>query len=266
MTATERLQVLLIATTPLLFAAAPAPTGPSAPGQKPTAARTAPPTNNNNSAPDPAQNASQIMQRNGGSLLRATLSAQVDPSQAELNAVSYFAVPAPQPKVLQKHDLVTIIVREESDYSSTGTTDLKKNYDLDFRIEQFIRANLENFSFVDTNTGHATEIKLNGIKNFKGDATVDRVDALTTRITAEVVDVKPNGTIVLQARAHTRFDEEDMLMILSGTCRAEDVSADNTILSSQLHDKDLVKKHTGAVRDTTKRGWIPRFFDWFQLF
>jgi len=49
------------------------------------------------------------MQRTGGSLLRATLAAEPDSAQAELNAVSYFAVPEPQPKVLQKHDLVTII-------------------------------------------------------------------------------------------------------------------------------------------------------------
>ena len=206
------------------------------------------------------------MQHNGGSLLRATLASQQNPAQAPLNSVSYIAVPAPEPTVLRKHDLVTIIVREATDYSSTGTTDLKKDYDLDIKIEQFIRANLQNLSFENTNNGTASEIALGSKSKFKGDATVDRVDALVTRITAEVVDVKPNGNLVLQARAHTRFDEEDTTMILSGTCRAEDVSADNTILSTQLHDKDLTKTHKGAVRDTTRRGWIPRFFDFIRLF
>jgi flagellar L-ring protein precursor FlgH len=206
------------------------------------------------------------MQRNGGSLLRATLSAQPDAAQAPLSGVSYFAVPAPEPKVLKKHDLVTIIVREETDFSATGTSDLKKQLDLDAKIEQFVRLSLEEFALKNTIGADQPEIKISGRNNFKGEATVDRTDSLTTRITAEVVDVKPNGTLVLQAKAHTKFDEEEMTMILSGACRAEDVTADNTILSTQLHDKDVVKQHKGAVRDTTRRGLIPRLFEMIRLF
>ena len=41
--------------------------------------------------------AGQVMQRNGGSLLKATLTAPVDPGQAKLDNVSYFSVPAPEP-------------------------------------------------------------------------------------------------------------------------------------------------------------------------
>ena len=263
MTRNQVFRIILASALPAMVAAAPnqnssVPTGP-----------TAPPTNSQGN-PNPAataQNTGQLMQRNGGSLLRATLAnEQPDSSQAQLNDMSFFAVPAPEPKVLKKHDLVTIIVREETDFSADGTTDLKKDYDLDFRIQQFIRASLENFSLEPTNGSTGSQILLGGKSKFKGEATVDRVDALTTRITAEVVDVKPNGTVVLQAKAHTKFDEEEMTMILSGTCRAEDVTGDNTILSSQLHDKNLIKEHKGAVRDTTRRGWIPRFFDWIRLF
>jgi hypothetical protein len=28
-----------------------------------------------------------------------------------------------------------------------------------------------------------------------------------------------------------------------------------------MFDKDLTKSHKGAVRDTTKRGWIPKLLD-----
>ena len=122
--------VILIVLIPFLIAAAPAP------APTPTQGRTAPTTPHTPS--DAAQNASQLMQHNGGSLLRATLSAQPDPAQAQLSGTSFFAVPPPEPKVLRKHDLVTIIVREETDFSATGTTDLKKQMDIDAKIEQFI--------------------------------------------------------------------------------------------------------------------------------
>ena len=73
--------------------------------------------------------------------------------------------------------------------------------------------------------------------------------------------MKPNGTLVLQARKQIKTDDEEQQFILTGTCRVEDVSADNTILSTQLFDLQLEKNHNGAVRDATKRGWFLKFLD-----
>jgi len=206
------------------------------------------------------------MQQNGGSLLRATLAQQPDPAQAPLSGISYFSVPPPEPKVLKKHDLVTIIVREESEFKSNGTTDLKRQSDLDAKIEQFIRINLAQMALQQSIGQSIPEIKASAQRNFKGEATVDRSDSLTARVTAEVIDVKPNGTLVLQARTRIKTDEEEQVLVLSGTCRAEDLSADNTILSTQLFDKDVTKTHKGAVRDTTRRGIVGKLLDALQLF
>jgi flagellar L-ring protein precursor FlgH len=202
------------------------------------------------------------MQRAGGSLLRATVSVSPDPNQATIEAVSFFAVPAPQPRTLKKHDLVTIIVREESEYKTEGNTDLKKEAALEARIEEWISLSLKNFEIEGGAQGPTPPaIAGNASRDFKGEATVDRTDTLTLRVTGEVIDVKPNGTLVLQARQRIKTDEEEQTFILSGICRAEDVSPDNTILSTQMFDKEVIKTHKGAVRDTTKRGWLPKLLD-----
>ena len=85
--------------------------------------------------------------------------------------------------------------------------------------------------------------------------------SIIMRVTAEVVDVKPNGTLVLQARQRIKTDDEEQTFTLTGTCRAEDITPDNTVLSTQLFDKDVTKIHTGAVRDTTKRGLLTKLLD-----
>src|SRR5262245_53316010 len=72
---------------------------------------------------DRAAIASQAMQRSGGSLLRASLAAQSDAGQAQLSQVSFFNVPEPEPRTVKKHDLITIIVREESEFTAEGTTE-----------------------------------------------------------------------------------------------------------------------------------------------
>lgn len=161
---------------------------------------------------------------------------------------------------MKKHDLVTIIVREESEFKSEGTTDVKREVALDAKIEQFIKLALG--EGLGQAVGQTTpEVKLSGNRSFKGEGTIDRSDSFVTRITAEVVDVKPNGTLVLQARSRIKTDDEEQLLVLSGTCRAEDVSADNSVLSTQLFDKDLTKNHKGPVRDSTKRGWVSKLLD-----
>jgi flagellar L-ring protein precursor FlgH len=73
-----------------------------------------------------------------------------------------------------------------------------------------------------------------------------------------VLDVKPNGTLVLQARKTIKTDEEEQQFILSGICRVEDVATDNTVLSTQIFDLDLQKNHKGDVKDAVTKGWLPR--------
>jgi flagellar L-ring protein precursor FlgH len=214
-----------------------------------------------------APTAAAVMQQAGGSLMKAAaVPVAPEATQARLQAVSFFAVPVPEPKTLKKHDLVTIIVREESEFSSTGTTDLKKQEAIDAKLENFIRLNFASLASGPHVTGDAIgsqplEAKGSVDSSFKGEGSVDRSDSFTGRITAEILDVKPNGTLIVQARKRIKTDEEEQTFQLTGTCRAEDVQPDNTVLSTQVYDLELTKTHKGAVRDATKRGWIPRLLD-----
>lgn len=212
---------------------------------------------------DAAQRTGAALRQNGGSLLRASLAAQADPGQAKLTDVSFFAVAPPEPKVVRKHDLVTIVVREESQFNSEATTDFSKEADVEAAIEEFIR--LKFHQGIELKGGaigaEPPSIRMGGSREFKGEGTVDRRDRILTRITAEVLDVKPNGTLVLQARGRTRHDEEEQEFVLSGICRVEDITADNTVLSSQLFDMSLEKRTKGTVRQATRRGWGGKLLD-----
>ena len=211
---------------------------------------------------DGAQDAAAGMRRNGSSLLKATMHARSDAAQARLADVSFAAVPEPIPHTLRKHDQVTIIVREESEVRSKGTSELKKQSEFEARLEEFIRLQVRNVELEGGAIGpNQPSIKFSGSRNYKGEGLVDRSDHFTTRMQAEVLDVKPNGTLVLQARSRIRTDDEDRYFILTGICRVEDVSADNTILSSQLYDKNLEQRNKGNVRNATRKGWLENLLD-----
>ena len=208
--------------------------------------------------------ASVVVQRTGGSLLKAQLSSMppAAPDAKRPRDVSFFAIPEPEPRTIRKHDLVTIIVREESEYSAQGTTDTTRESDIDVRLEEFIKLRMRNWEVEGAGIGPTPpSIKASAKRNFKGEGTVDRTDSLTARVTGEVVDVKPNGTLVVQARKTIKTDDEEQQFVLTGSCRVEDIVADNTILSTQLYDLRVEKNHKGAVRSATRRGWLTNIVD-----
>jgi flagellar L-ring protein FlgH len=219
-------------------------------------------------APPPAQRndpatVGAVMRNNGGSLFRATLATAPDPGAAKPASISLFAVAPPEPRTVRKHDQITIIIREESEFSSDGNSEAKKSYELDARISEFIDMG----ALLDGRlTGGGVKdpipsVNVSGNRDFKGEAKVDRQDTFVARIQAEVVDVKPNGTCVVQARKRIVTDEEEQEFVLTGSLRAADVTVDNTVLSTQIANLELQKKHKGAVRDGTKRGLVPKLLD-----
>lgn len=214
----------------------------------------------------PDRNGRPLSRDNGGSLMADSLSHPPDSNQLKYGEVSMLAVPEAKPREIKKHDLVTIIVAEESQSQTTGTTDLKKNADLDMKVDAYVKMNLAQMAIHGVNPATAPELKAESSRNFKGDATVNRQDSFTARIGAEVIDVKPNGTLVIQAKKRIKTDEEEQDFVLTGVCRAVDLTPDNTILSNTLHDLDVHKATKGAARDTTKRGLIPRLLDFVNPF
>jgi flagellar L-ring protein FlgH len=236
---------------------------------------------------DPPASAGQpigiLVQHSGGSLFRAEVASQPAPPPGEVTngpdghdaaapgtvgAISFFAVEPPAPKRLKKHDLVTIIAKEASNFTSNGNSTLQKEQDLDDKLNAFVTLHASDMKLASVISGstNVPEINITNSRDFKGTGEVDRTDTFSDRITAEVVDVKPNGTIVLQAVKQIKTDEEMQRMVLSGICRAEDIAADNTILSTQLFDLELTQTHNGAVSDTTSRGLLPRLLDTFSPF
>lgn len=216
-------------------------------------------------APDAAESAEDIAQRmfiNGGSLMQAQLdtaaTAPLPPVGID-ERVSFFAVPELEPTVLRKHDLITVIVREESASQSAGAVEQQKEYELTAALREYIDIDFSEMRLRSNESDQAVDFGAE--REFSGEGDANRRDSFVTRLTAEVIDVKPNGTLVIQARKRIASDDDEQTFILTGTCRTADITADNTVLSTQLHNLNLEKHTKGPVRDATKRGLIPRLID-----
>lgn len=193
-----------------------------------------------------------------------------DPGQpspnAALEAVSLYAVKLPEPETIKVHDLVTIIVREDKSAVSDAKTTLDKKWDVTSELRQWIRLTDEHKLVPQEFPQGNPAVDFTFDDKWEGSGKVDRKDSLITRITAEVLDVKPNGNLVLEARKSIKLDEEEQEITLTGVCRSRDVTAQNTVLSTQLADVQIGIEHSGAARDAARRGWLKRAVDFVRPF
>ena len=175
-----------------------------------------------------------------------------------------------KPKKYQKHDIVTIIVAENSVTDTSSQTKNDKKQDFDMAIQQFLQlahsaSGLPTVGVVGT-PSKLPEVKFSYNNQRDAQAENQRSDTFTTRISATVVDVKPNGTMVIEAVRQITVDKEVQQYRMSGICRAEDITGDNTVLSTQLAELNLSKKTTGEVHNGVKSGWLNNMIDKFNPF
>ncbi len=176
---------------------------------------------------------------------------------------SLIAVKQQEPKQYKIHDLITIIVRVQTQYEADGTTNNSRRTDLDSQLDAFLKFTGGGIGAADFRRGKPN-ITYSGTFNQRLDAESEREDRLTTRVTGQVVDIKPNGNLVVEAKSSVQHDDQQHMMTLTGTCRSIDITPDNTVLSTQVSDLDIKIATKGSIRNATRPGWLGTLVDWIR--
>ncbi len=181
-----------------------------------------------------------------------------------LRKMSMFAIAEAQQATYHEHDLITIIVSESSKAKSSQKLESDKEYDIEADISAWPDFSLIDLLNLQISAGRTTGLPSLGIgfsNEFSGQGKYDRKDELTARLTAEVIEVLPNGNLVLEARSYIKLDEEESTISVTGICRPNDVSAANTVLSHSLHDLKIEKMNKGELKKANKKGIISKVLD-----
>lgn len=188
------------------------------------------------------------------------------PLNPALLQASLIAVELPPPRKFQVHDLLTIIVREDKTATSDSQLKSDKEWTLQAELSKWIRINSDNKLVRETFPNGTPAVDWEYTDEYEGKGKYNRKDSLILRITARVLDIKPNGNLVLEATKSVKIDEEGYIITLTGECRSDDVTAQNTVLSTQVANPVIDVQHNGAVRDAARRGWLKRLGDLLRPF
>ena len=163
-------------------------------------------------------------------------------------------------KAVRLHDVVSIVVTESLAASTDGQVKNSRasnaNSGLTGLIGKLKTANaLQNLVGMTSASGLTAQ----------GQSTTN--SSLATTFGAEVVDVLPNGMLVVQATRQLTFSQQTQLIKLRGLVRPEDVSAHNEVQSTAMTDLELEVTGKGIVNDSTYRpNFVVRLLERLLIF
>ena len=138
-------------------------------------------------------------------------------------------------------DLVTIVISEKSSMSNTVSLSQNKNSDTTDNWSSILDKILPGKGVVPNVDGWG------GATKVSNDATLTRSDAITNSITAQVIQVLPNGNLVVQARKCVVNSGERQELILSGMINPRLIDGEGRINSEYVANMQLAIVGKGTV-------------------
>lgn len=163
------------------------------------------------------------------------------------------------------HDKITILVSEQSSVSSEGEIDRKKKASANLVLKDWI---LLKWLAVIPDPQSAGDPKISGKADNKlrSEASLEQKESIKFKIACHIVDIRPNGNLILEGYKSIRIDEEQWDYSLIGEASPDDVLPDGTVMSEDLVNPRIHKRESGHVRDGYRRGWFLRWLDKWQPF
>jgi flagellar L-ring protein precursor FlgH len=165
----------------------------------------------------------------------------------------------PPPPEIKVHDIIMIEVDEKAEVIVNSRFNRQRNGAYTAALRQFIRfgqnGNLENAA---TN---APTIEATLQNRLQALGTATDLEGITYKIGATVVDILPNGTLVLEARKTIRSNQDFFEYRLTGTVAASAVTANRTVRTERFANLDIVRSQKGKIFDSTKVNWGTRILD-----
>jgi flagellar L-ring protein precursor FlgH len=155
------------------------------------------------------------------------------------------------------NDLVTIRVIESIEGTGSADSALDKSSKASAGVSQIFGVENKLPSFIDpTNLAGAS-----ADSQFKGGGTTSRAGTLTATITARVVEVLPNGDLVLEGAREIDINGDRQMVVLTGVARPRDVSDQNVVLSPAIGQLRIRYFGRGLIKDNLKPGWLVRILN-----
>lgn len=163
-------------------------------------------------------------------------------------------------RAMRPHDLISVVVMENLAASTDGTVKNSRASSANSQISAL---------FGSLHAGNALQNLINQSSSsaLNAQGTTATTSSLSTVFGGQVVDVLPNGTLVIEAARQVEFSQQTQTIVLRGLVRPEDISQQNQVLSTAISSLELEVRGKGIISDYTHRpNFVVRFLQQLLIF
>jgi flagellar L-ring protein precursor FlgH len=149
-------------------------------------------------------------------------------------------------RAMRPHDLISVVVSENLAASTDGTVKNSRASNASSSISALFGA---------LHAGNAMQNLVNqtSAAGLNAQGTSATNSSLSTTIGGQVIEVLPNGMLVIEAARQVEFSQQTQTIILRGLVRPEDISQQNQVLSTAISSLELEVRGKGIIDDYTHR-------------
>lgn len=100
----------------------------------------------------------------------------------------------------------------------------------------------------------------NSANTFSGSGEASGNNVFTGNITVTVIDVLPNGNLLVSGEKQVAVGQEQEYVRISGVINPSFIDTMNTVQSSAVADARIEYKSSGQISESQVMGWLARFF------
>jgi flagellar L-ring protein precursor FlgH len=146
----------------------------------------------------------------------------------------------------QAGDVITIIVNESASAVASGATNTARKSTATSQISSLAGT-------VAAANPLTNLLDVAGNQQLQGSGQTTRNLTLATTISARVVDITPNGILVIEGIKNVGVNSEKQTVTVRGMVRPADLTTANTVLSNQVADLQIQVNGKGVVGDAIRR-------------
>ena len=149
-------------------------------------------------------------------------------------------------RAMRPHDLISVVVSENLAASTDGQVKNTRASNATSQVSAL-------FGQLHTASALQNLVNQNSAAGLNAQGQSVTNSSLSTTLGGEVVEVLPNGMLVIEAARQVEFNQQTETIVLRGLVRPEDLSQQNQVLSTAISSLELEVRGKGIINDYTRR-------------
>ena len=149
-------------------------------------------------------------------------------------------------------DVLTIVINEKTQAGKQASSNASKDNSVDSSISAFAGLSLGKLQKLGINAEAASQ--------YADKSAVNSSNNFTGNVTVTVIEVLPNGNLIVSGEKQIALDKGTEYIRLSGVVQPDTIQAGNTVSSAKVADARLEYRTSAKFDSAEVMGWLGRFF------